>query len=467
MLRDRYENDKLFDDIARFVPKMNAVLVKIDPLLADETIFTSIKAELARRYPLTLHTGRRSTPVEVILRMLVVKRLYQCSYEETERRVADSLGLRQFCRLYLNPVPDDTTLMRWAKLIRPAALEQFNAHITHLATELTVTHGHQLRTDGTVVETNIHPPSDSRQLADSVRMLARTVEKAHALVSPMAEGVREACQQAQKSAKKLAHHIGETLRKRSDAAKVAGRAAYEQLIELTQTTMSQAEQMLPVLQQQAAAKAAKLADTLQTFLPRAQQAIDQTVRRVFQNEKVPAGDKIVSIFEPHTDIIKRGKENQPVEYGHKVWLDEVDGGIITHWRVLEGNPSDTEQWTPSLRHHIEQFGQAPEQASADRGVYSAANEAEAGRLGVVRAILPKPGYRSAHRQQHEHQPWFTAGRNWHAGVEGRISVLKRCHGLDRCLDHGQPGFECWIGWGVIAANLRVMGRTLATRKTPC
>jgi IS5 family transposase len=114
--------------------------------------------------------------------------------------------------------------------------------------------------------------------------------------------------------------------------------------------------------------------------------------------------------------------------------------------VLDGNPSDTAQWAPSLQHHIAQFGQAPEQASADRGVYSATNEVEASRLGVARVILPKPGYRSDARQQHEHQLWFTEGRNWHAGVEGRISVLKRCHGLDRCPDHGEIGFECWVGW---------------------
>jgi IS5 family transposase len=175
-----------------------------------------------------------------------------------------------------------------------------------------------LRTDGTVVEIHIHPPSDNRQLADSVRVLARTVAKAHALVSPVAAEMGETCRQAQKAARKLAHHIGETLRKRSDAAKVAGREGCQQLIALTQTTMRQAKQMLPALQQQGTAQATKLADTLHTFLPRARQIINQTERRVFQNEPVPAGDKIVSIFEPHINIIKRGKENRPVEYGHKV-----------------------------------------------------------------------------------------------------------------------------------------------------
>jgi IS5 family transposase len=364
-------------------------------------------------------------------------------------------------------VPVDTTLMRWEKLIGPATLEQLNDRITQLALDLKVTQGRKLRTDGTVVEVNIHPPSDNRQLADSVRVLARTVAKAQALLSPAVVGVQETCQQAAKTAKKLARHIGDVLRKRTDEAKDVGRAAYQQLIELTQTTMQQAEQTLSASQQNGSAQATRLVATLQTFLPRAQQVINQTQRRVFQNEPVPARDKIVSIFEPHANIIKRAKENHPVEYGHKVWLDEVDGGIVSHWRVLRGNPNDTTQWLPSLHNHTAQFGQAPVQASADRGVYSATNEAEASRLGVARVILPQPGHRSEARQQHEHQLWFTEGRNWHAGVEGRISVLKRAHGLARCRDHGETGFECWVGWGIIGGNLRVIGRTLTARKACC
>jgi IS5 family transposase len=194
-----------------------------------------------------------------------------------------------------------------------------------------------------------------------------------------------------------------------------------------------------------------------------EQVIDQTVRRIFADEKVPADQKLVSIFEPHTAIIRRGKPGKPVEYGRKVWLDEVEGGIVTHWRVLEGNPSDTQQFIPSLEAHQRLFGRPPNQASADRGVYSASNEQEATRQGVKRVVLPKPGKKSDQRQQHEKQPWFRKARKWHAGVEGRISVLKRCHGLDRCLEHGEAGFQRWVAWGVIANNLRKIGAAVAAR----
>jgi IS5 family transposase len=141
----------------------------------------------------------------------------------------------------------------------------------------------------------------------------------------------------------------------------------------------------------------------------------------------------------------------------------VDGGIVTRWQVLEGNPNDDQQWLPSLEHHIECFGRPPNQMSADRGVHSSLNEQIAQQRGVQRVVLPQPGRKSGARKQHEKQPWFVRGRKWHAGVEGRISVLKRRHELDRCRDHGIPGFERWIGWGVIAANLLAIGRKVAAK----
>ena len=213
----------------------------------------------------------------------------------------------------------------------------------------------------------------------------------------------------------------------------------------------------------------KLSGIVNDYFPNAQQVVTQTIRRVLQQEKVPASEKIVSIFESHTDIIplagiiRRNKAHKPTEYGHKVWLDEVDGGIVTRWDVLAGNPNDDRQWLPSLDHHIECFGKAPKQASGDRGVHSSDNERLAQERGVQHVVLPQPGRRSEERRQHERQTWFWRGRKWHVGVEGRISVLKRCHELDRCRDHGQDGFEKWVGWGVITANLRAIGRRVVAR----
>jgi len=451
MLRERYPFDKLFEEMAVHFPKMAPILAKIDGYLEDEQLYQLIQADLAKRRPKTLETGRNSTPVEVVLRMLVVKRLYHYSYAETERYVSDSLGLRRFCRVYLNAVPDDTTLIRMANLIQPETLEKFNAQITELAVKNKVTCGKKLRTDGTVVETHIHLPSDSRQLADSVRVLTRTIRRA-------GQNVADEFEDFTMQARRTARQIGEVLRKRTDQTLAVGKQHYQELLEMTERTIQQARQTLEQLKPETHGSAQRLKQTLARFIPLAEKVVDQTQRRILKGESVPAQDKLVSIFEPHTAIIRRGKEAHPVEYGHKVWLNEVDGGIVTHYHTLEGNPSDELQWEPSLKDHLERFKQPPEQASADRGLSSAANEKLATDLGVTHVVLPKRGYRSKQRKEYEHQDWFVEGRKWHAGVEGRISVLKRVHGLGRCLNHGLSGFQCWVGWGVIAGNLAVMAR---------
>jgi transposase, IS5 family len=456
MLVEHYPLDKRFEEIAKYLPKMGAGLEKIDRYLEDETLYRLIKNDLSKRWPKTEETGRNSTPVEVVLRMLVVKRLYSYSYEETVERVRDSLSLRRFCRVYLNEVPVDTTLIRWANLIQPKTLEKFNERIIQLAVERKVTRGRKLRTDGTVVESNIRPPSDSRLLADGVRVLARTVVRARELLK---QKVQQPFEDFTRAARQRARQIGETLRKKTEAAKSAGRQQYQELLEMTRKTIESARCIQKQLHQQREQKAKRLNQILETFLPHTEQVIDQTTRRILQGEQVPASEKIVSLFEEHTDIIRRGKESRPVEYGHKVWLNEVEGGLISHYRILDGNPPDEQQWKPSLKAHLKTFHQPPQQASGDRGLYSEPNEQLAQDLGVKRVILPKRGYRSKARLKHEHKAWFEKGRHWHAGVEGRISVLKRAHDLGRCLAHGITGFQCWVGWGVIAGNLAVLGRT--------
>jgi transposase, IS5 family len=463
MLQDRYEIDKLFDSILKLTNQMDPVLAEIDQLLEDEALYQLIRNDLAKRYPMTEQTGRNSTPVEVILRMLAVKRLYGLSYEQTEYQVRDSLVLRKFCRVYFNEVPDDTTLIRWAGLIQPETLERFNHRLTELATQLKVTKGRKLRTDGTVVETNIHHPSDSSLLADSVRVLGRTLGRARSLLQGQTDLSQEVFRNRLRSVRKLARQVGEAMRKSGETAREQGLRAYRKLVKTTQQTIVQAQQVLPALQVVTDKEADRLSEVLETFIPRAEQVVSQTVRRVFQGEKVPASEKIVSLFEPHSAIIRRNKARKPTEYGHKVWLDEVDGGIVTRWQVLEGNPNDDQQWLPSLEHHIECFGRPPNQMSADRGVHSSQNEQIAQQRGVKRVILPQPGRKSEARKRHEKQRWFQRGRRWHAGVEGRISVLKRRNELDRCRDHGVQGFDRWVGWGVIANNLTAMGRKAAVK----
>ena len=178
MLIDKHEADNIFERIPGLTIKMSPELTAIDKVLDDDELFCLIRDDLGQRYPKTLTAGRKSTPVEVILRMLAVKHLYDLSYEQTEQQVADSLVLRQFCRVYLKAVPDHTTLCKWAKLIQPQTLEAFNERMMTLAIESKLTRGRKLRMDGTVVETTIHHPTDSSLLADSVLVLGRALTRA-------------------------------------------------------------------------------------------------------------------------------------------------------------------------------------------------------------------------------------------------------------------------------------------------
>jgi IS5 family transposase len=375
MLRDEYTVDKFFLDIATSATEMDPILAQIDVLLDDEELYQRLRQDLAQRYPKTTQTGRASTPVEVIIRMLAVKHLYNLSYEQTEYQVRDSLVLRQFCRLYFEQVPDDTTLIRWATQIQAETLAAFNVRLVQLARQLKVTRGRKLRSDGTVVETNITYPTDNKLMAAGVQVLSRTLKRAQTVLAETVTTPKSWFRDRTRSAKRLTRAIVNATRQRQQEAKTKVQRLYRRLVQVTQATLDQAQRIIAPLQQVGSAQAAALVATLLTFVPRVEQVIHQTVRRVFGGESVPASEKIVSLFEPHTAIIRRRKAGKETEFGHKVWLDEVEGGIVSHWSILDGNPADDTQWQPALDRHRTLFGKAPDQASGDRGLYSPKNEA--------------------------------------------------------------------------------------------
>jgi IS5 family transposase len=461
MLRDRYEPMNLFDLVPALSMELDPVLTQLDRLLDDDILFQTLKADLAGRYPRTLSDGRPSTPVEVILRMLVVKHLYHWSYEHTEQWVADSLVLRQFCRVYTERVPDDTTLIRWAKLIRPATLHRLLDHVVELARQLKVTRGRKLRIDGTVVTTNIHYPTDSSLLNDGVRVLSGTIGRAKQLLRDATGLGQAAFRDRTRSAKRYAKQIADAIRKRGEAADATRQTAYRQLLRITTAIVNQARQVRTALKDQATRSTRTLVERLDEMLPRVVQVIEQTRRRVLLGEQVPASEKLVSLFEPDTAIIRKDPRPGHTAFGRLIWLDEVDGALISRYAVLEGNPDEAEQLAPSLDHHIELFGKPPQLVAGDRKLATAANERYAKQQQVKQVVLPKSGAKSAKRIAHERQRWFRHGRNWRAGIEGRISGLKRGQGLSRCRYQGDDGMERWIGLGLIAYDLRVIAQATA------
>lgn len=461
MLRKKYEVDKEFNILIELVGSLDDSMLEIDKIMASEQLFKLRESDLSSRYPKTTKTGRHSTPVEVILRMLVLKHLRGLSYEKVIFNVNESLILRQFCRIYFHPIPNKSTLIRWSNQISQKTLEKFNQHLTAYATQLQITQGKKLRTDGTVVATNIHFPSDNTLLVDGVRVLSRILSQVKEILYATSTSIDlNLFRNRLRTARRISRQIDSLSKTKNKSGSQKRQQAYSKLIKLTQASFKQAEKVQKILSDSQLPDCQNFWQKFTIFLPRIEQVITQTFRRVIKKETVPSAEKIVSLFEAHTDIICRGKINVEVEFGHKVWLDEVDGGIISNYRILKGNPHDTQQLIPSLDQHIKNFGYSPTTVTADRGVYSQANENYAQQLGIKDVILPKGGYRNSERIQYERKRRFKKARHWHNGVEGRISFLKRCFGLERCLYRGESGFSRWVGWGIIAHNLIIMSRSL-------
>jgi IS5 family transposase len=465
MIVDRYDPINLFEMVPKLNLEMEPELRELDELLDDDVLFERVKADLSRRYPNSDRLGRHSTPVEVILRMLVVRRLYGFSYEQTEHFVNDSIVLRQFCRLYLESAPDDTTLIRWANLIGAETVAALNDRAVELARSLKVTRGRKLRVDSTVVETNVHPPTDSRLLGDGVRVISRLLRRAKkALPAEVAESLgKEAFRTRNRSVRRLSQKLHRIALRKGEKAKEQLRDAYRKLIAVARASCAQAVKIEEVLQKHTDPRAGRLAERLKHFVPLVERGIDQAVRRVLEGEQVPATEKILSLFEPHTMIITRRKIGKPREFGHKILLDEVEGGIISRYEILKDVGREHPHLPESIEAHRRSFGRVPELLAGDRGLYSVENERLAQEAGVKRVVLPKSGRASKERQRYEKQRWFRRGFRFRAGIEGRISVLRRSYRLGRCLEHGEEGMGRWVGWGIFVHNLAKISEIQAAR----
>jgi IS5 family transposase len=468
MIVDRYDPINLFELVPKLNLQMEPELAQLDRLLDDDKLFKLVKADLVKRYPNSGKLGRHSTPVEVILRMLVVKRLYGFSYEQTERFVSDSIILRQFCRLYLEPAPDDTTLIRWANQIGPETIAALNDRAVELARSLKVTRGRKLRVDSMVVETNIHHPTDSALLADGVRVLSRLLRRAKKALPAEVRGRlgKEVFRTRNRSVRRVSQQLHRIARRKGEKARKELKEAYQKLIAITQASCAQAVRVVEALREQDDDRGAGrlLTEKFEHFVGLVEQGIAQATRRVLHDEQVPAAEKILSLFEEHTQIISRQKMGKPREFGRKVLIDEVEGGIVSRYEILEEVGREHPHLPASLEAHQERFGRAPYLLAGDRGLYSTENERLAQQAGIKRIVLPKSGRPSHEREQHEKQRWFRRGFRFRAGIEGRISVLGRAFGLDRCLDHGEEGMGRWVGWGVLAHNLRQIARTKVARQ---
>lgn len=284
--------------------------------------------------------------------------------------MADSLVLRWFCRIYFQAVPDFSTLQRWAQTIHPETLHALNDRVVDLARRAKVTTGRRLRIDGTVVETTIHHPTDSSLLADGVRVLSRVMRRSKTLVQEQLESVRDAFRSRMRTMRRGIQTLHRLRRRIGEDKAEERKGVYETLLAATEATIKQAERIRDALQTvsgEGKAEAARLSAQIDHYRPLIQQVMSQAQRRVLDGKKVPAKEKVVSLFEPHTRIIPRHKGGADVEFGRLVVFDEVEGGVVTRFAVLEDKTAEQGQLVPALDHHRQAFGRPPQMVTGDRG----------------------------------------------------------------------------------------------------
>jgi transposase, IS5 family len=439
-------------------------LRRIDTLLEDEAVIETVAQGLEARWPQSRRRGRLGTPAEVVLRMLILKHLFDWSYDDLEREVRANLVYRAFTRIDAEEVPDAKTILKIARALGPAIIEQLHRQVVEVAKRAGVTHGRRFRIDTTVVDTNVHYPTDSTLLQDSVRVLTRTMQRASAALGDAKRRVRNRLRSVMRRVLIIGYQA------RSPKTRAAMTVSYRKLMATTRATMRDAATMVRRIGQRmrkvkpAVQRSLRSAQNqLRDMRPMVQRVLAQTRARILRGDThVP--DKVLSIFEPHTETIRKGKIAKPNEFGKLVTIQESEHQIITSYEVHAKRPADVTLWTRALDQHQEMFGRAPDLAAGDRGFSSASNEQNALDRGVRRVILPRRGPKSPARRAHERQRWFRRGQRWRVGSEGRISVLKRRHGLNRCRYHGLDGMKRWVGLGVIANNL-VSTATFSRAKT--
>jgi IS5 family transposase len=439
-----------------------------DTVLDDEALIESVYEAQARRHPESRRRGRPQTPADVTLRLALLKHIRDWSFEETEREVRANLVYREFTRIGGGKVPDAKTLARLVQALGPEIVAQIHQRVVGVAQQKKVLRGRKLRVDTTVVETNIHYPTDSSLLGDGVRVLTRVMKKIKALVGEAGTRLRD----RMRTARRRVLQIARASRSKGPQREEKLKQGYRRVLRVARQVVNQARRFSEEIrngvkrararQQQKVVRS--LGKQLEQMTELVRQVIRQARRRVFGGDTHVQG-KVVSLFESTSEVIRKGKASKPNEFGKMVKIQEAENQIITAYQVYAAKPSDSDLLVSAVEAHQRQLGRVPDLVAADAGFYSTQNEKDLHEKGVKRVSIPSRNSKSAERRQLQKKRWFRNGQKWRTGSEGRISVLKRRHGLTRCRYRGDEGMQRWVGLGVIADNLINIGRFLAEANT--
>ena len=447
---------------------MEPWMQEVDQILEDEPLLEGVYERLAERYPQSRRRGRHSTPAEVVLRLMVLKHMRNWSYDVLEREVKGNIVYRMFTRIGTATVPDAKTLGRLGRALGSPVVEQMHERLVGLARQRQVVEGRKMRLDTTVTEANIHYPTDSSLLGDAARVLTRIMKKVSALVARKGTPLRDRL----RSVGYRVMEIARLSRSKGQEQKQKMQDKYRELLRLARQVRNQAQKFAAEIgrgvkratghKKQVVLRG--LQQELAAMIPLMDQVIRQTRARVMRGITDGPG-KIVSVFQPAVEIIRKSKLSKPTEFGKVVKIQEAENQIITHYAVCRQRPADATLLLAALRIHLQRLGRAPHLLAGDAGFYSAENEREAQALGVKWVSIPNRSSKSAARRAHQKKRWFRKGQKWRTGSEGRISVLKRRHGLNRSRYPGEEGMDRWVGLGVVAETLINMGKVLARRRS--
>jgi IS5 family transposase len=426
---------------ARELARISEVLDKL-PAAAELVAQDLVKGTKATK------AGRSGMSGEQVLRAAMLKQMHCWSYGDLAFHLSDSPTFRTFCRVgMMQGAPKRSALAENIKRVKAETFERVNQMVIGRAKREGVENGKKVRIDSTVIDSNILHPLDSRLLYDVVRTLTRIMKKARCWSNQLLFSDHT---------KRAKRRMLSIVNARSMAHRVP---IYRELVKLTLWTLEYAVHAVPVLRASSALSAWGAADALEHYVELGKKVVEQTQRRVFAEESVPAGEKIVSIFEPHTDVIV--KDRRQTLYGHKVFLSVGVSGMILDLLMERGNPADATRAIPMLERHRALLGKAPEQVAFDAGFTSAANIASARKLGVKAASFAKKG--SIDVQRGTRYPYLHKKlQRFRAGVEGIISFTKRCFGFDRCTWRGYRSFHAYAWASVLSTNLVLMARLTMT-----
>ncbi len=394
-------------------------------------------------------TGRRGLTGEQVLRIALLKQIHGVSYRELEFHLQDSDAFRAFVGLGFEERPSYQSLQANVKRIRAETWESINGILISWAADEGIERGDVVRTDTTVVDANIHEPADSNLLWDCVRVMTRLMKR----IAKRKPSLRKAFPDRTRRARRRAYTL------KFDRRRIDVRAAYRDLIHVTEEVAHAATDV--ARRAAGSASVESSVNELLELLALVDRVVDQARRRVLGHEKVPVAEKIVSIFEDHTDIIV--KDNRETRYGHKICLTGGKSSLVLDCVIEEGNPADSTLVERSLERHIAQYGKAPRQAAMDGGFASKANVECAKALGVEDIAFHRK--RGLEISDMARSAWvFRRLRDFRSGIEGCISTLKRAFQMGRCTWRGLGSFKSYVWTSVTAFNLIVLARHKLTKE---